>query len=60
MNNKENNAVELSDEELTEVTGGRKDLTGSVATVSGVELTKSPVQNITQTLQCRIAGVDMS
>ena len=43
MNDKENNAVELSDEELTEVTGGRKDLTGSVATVSGVELTKSPV-----------------
>lgn len=38
----------------------RKDLTGSVASVSGEELSKVPVQDVTMALAGRLAGVQVS
>ncbi len=38
----------------------RKDLTGSVSSVSGTELAKVPVQNVAQALQGRIAGMQVT
>lgn len=40
-------------------TARRKDLTGSVATVSGAEIVKQPVQTATQAIQGRVAGVQI-
>lgn len=38
----------------------RKDLTGSISSVSGAELAKVPVQNVAQALQGRIAGLHVT
>ncbi|WP_265801616.1 SusC/RagA family TonB-linked outer membrane protein [Pedobacter sp. MC2016-05] len=38
----------------------RSDLTGSISSVSGTELEKSPVPNVAQALQGRIAGMQVS
>jgi TonB-linked SusC/RagA family outer membrane protein len=41
-------------------TSKRKELTGSIGSVSGKELSKIPVQNVAQALQGRIAGVNVT
>jgi len=38
----------------------RKDLTGAIASVSGAEIAKVPVQNVAQALQGRLAGVQVT
>ncbi len=40
-------------------TAKRKDITGSVASVKGEELTKIPVANVAQAMQGRLAGVNV-
>ncbi|HYE56763.1 MAG TPA: SusC/RagA family TonB-linked outer membrane protein, partial [Chitinophagaceae bacterium] len=40
-------------------TARRKDLTGSVATVSGADIVRQPVQTATQAIQGRVAGVQI-
>jgi TonB-linked SusC/RagA family outer membrane protein len=38
----------------------RKDLTGAISSVSGAELAKSPIQDVGQALQGRLAGVQVT
>ena len=67
--NKESNALkaevdtmnaklgELTDDELAQVSGGKRDLTCSVAAVSCNDLNAVPVQNPVQSLQGKVAGM---
>jgi TonB-linked SusC/RagA family outer membrane protein len=41
-------------------TKSRKDLTGAISSVKGQELAKTPVQNVAQALQGRIAGMQVT
>ncbi|MEI6948625.1 TonB-dependent receptor [Paraflavisolibacter sp. H34] len=41
-------------------TARRKELTGSISSVSGKELSKVPVQNLAQSLQGRVAGMQVT
>jgi TonB-dependent starch-binding outer membrane protein SusC len=58
-------ALATADRSMNEVvvigygTSRRKDLTGSVASVSGTEIVKQPVQTATQAIQGRVAGVQI-
>ena len=58
--------LKVADKSLDDVvvigygTQKRKDLTGAVSSVSGTELAKVPVQNVAQSLQGRLAGVQVT
>jgi TonB-linked SusC/RagA family outer membrane protein len=41
-------------------TKSRKDLTGAISSIKGTELAKTPVQNVAQALQGRIAGMQVT
>ncbi len=41
-------------------TKSRKDLTGAISSIKGEELAKTPVQNVAQALQGRIAGMEVT
>lgn len=41
-------------------TKSRKDLTGAISSIKGTELAKTPVQNVAQALQGRVAGMQVT